>query len=203
MNIIFNSFVEIEKISPLQIRSYQEMWDEVRSLMEDAKADGLFGINLLHKHFDILPGESFLEKYIKKSNNILIRPVQANTPELAQAEPMMWAVSGEKDSVFSYQSGADMKPLSIHQNAVLLSALGIIRKHNLHKTFGIWRLDRYKNVWGETRSSEVTLVKQRLHILQPQDLSYEGQDGVIETRWDVYMKAIADCHPAPTGHYGD
>jgi len=203
MTILFNNFIEISKVSPFCVRSYQVLWDELRDLFEEANVTNLFGINLLHKHFDLLPGELFVEKYIQHSDEMLIRPVQSNTPESTDAQPMMWAIGNKSELLYSYQSGSDMQALTPHQSLILIAALQIIAKHKLAKKFGIWRLDRYKEVWTDKTSTEITHISQRIHILKIPETKSKEEDDVIETRWDVYMEPLADCHGAGPNHYGD
>lgn len=81
---------QIEDIEPINNGDY-EVLEEIRQVLLRRGFEDRFGVCLLHKHFDIQPGEAFLEDSDEQKRISTIRVVTES--EARQAMETAWAFS--------------------------------------------------------------------------------------------------------------
>ena len=195
-----NDFRELEE-QKVNIADHSNFFIRFRAIVASTRSEGIFGVAILHKHFDLSPSEELLQSYIKIRDCLLTRVVDKRSLESLSTTPMQWGISSDGISSSVLQHAFDIRPLDKNQSGTLLELLQLIHSAGLGNLFSVIRIDRNLEIWNNKILTETTFSKQRLQFAYP--TTSESSQSAIATYWNSDMKILGDCIAAPNGHYGD
>jgi len=167
---------------------------ELGSIICRHKLENKVAISLLHKHFDIHPGERVTKTL--SSNFAQIRPV--NFRSSSSLTPYLWRFAEDAGGLHALEFFADetseYQPVSkeIESNApFLLEMSQALRKRNLNDIFGI-SLVHMNDLDEELIWLETTDSKQRILTIEQVSKS-SADDELTETTWTFTINRSALC----------
>lgn len=93
MQVLHNGLSDVDDVEPFGLNDAACL-AEIRDVLRKHGAEDRFGIALLHRHFELVPGEVLLERCDPATRTLVTRPVKADSLRDADVLSTVWISDG-------------------------------------------------------------------------------------------------------------
>lgn len=107
----WNSLPDIDLISSSLTKEDESCLNEIKEILVKHKKAHLFGVTLLHKHFDLNEDEVFIETHDNENRSLFLKPGKISKIEEQKSlyRPTTWRFDENGIMTYTFCPGASLK----------------------------------------------------------------------------------------------